>query len=362
MPRHLWLATSTGPARVTEANSLTLTKVEHTRVFLGKFYNLGRHRSFLGVVKNLCHRDNSNHTGAQGTRVKREGILEDFARKIDKEFGLRKAENLKPKHVEFVLAQWKKEGDSVGTLQNKMSAVRHLFEHIIHKPEVVKTNKELDVGRRIIDYNTDKGWTPSEKLLSEVPDYANLHLRLMRELGLRFEEALKFRPEENVKGNGRIHIHYGTKGDRERDMTVGDQDRGFSRDMILASDRQKQLISDLFSYLKSTGSQSISLGLREKYVQSKDHLYYIYKKHGVTGAGVGTPHGLRHQYAQDRYHDMTGMKPPAWFNSKEERREYRATWTDKEKEMDREARQLVSNELGHNRLHVTNNYLGSWHQ
>lgn len=322
---------------------------------------MGRDRSFLGVVKDLCQRDKAKHTGAQGTRAKREGILADFARKIEKEFGLRRAENLKPKHIVYVVAEWKKEGYRVGTLQNKMSSVRYLCREILHKAEIVPTNKELEIGKRTTNYNSDKGWTPSKELLSEVPQYANLHLRLMRELGLRFEEALKFRPEENVQSDGRIHIHYGTKGDRDRDIKVSDENRGYARDLDLASDRQKQLISELSAYLKSMGAQSISLGLKDKYVQSKNHMYYIYSRHGITKEdGNRTPHGLRHQYAQDRYHEMTGLKPPCWFNTQEERREYRATWSKEQSEMDLKARQLVSNELGHNRLNVVKNYIGTW--
>jgi hypothetical protein len=63
-------------------------------------------------------------------------------------------------------------------------------------------------------------------------------------------------------------------------------------------------------------------------------------------------HGLRHQYAQPRYEAITGWKAPAAGGpcAKMLTREQRL--------QDVHARQIISYELGHERLQVTAVYLG----
>ena len=63
-------------------------------------------------------------------------------------------------------------------------------------------------------------------------------------------------------------------------------------------------------------------------------------------------HGLRHAYAQERYVELTGWKCPAvgGLDSKSLALEQR--------EMDHEARLIISQELGHEREQVTAAYLG----
>ena len=63
-------------------------------------------------------------------------------------------------------------------------------------------------------------------------------------------------------------------------------------------------------------------------------------------------HGLRHAYAQDRYEELTGWKcsvtggPDSCF------------LTPVQRELDREAKLVISRELGHEREQVTAAYCG----
>jgi hypothetical protein len=63
-------------------------------------------------------------------------------------------------------------------------------------------------------------------------------------------------------------------------------------------------------------------------------------------------HGHRHQYAQDRYHELTGWLSPAAGGPRS--RELTA----EQKAVDREARLTISCELGHEREQVTAVYCG----
>ena len=64
-------------------------------------------------------------------------------------------------------------------------------------------------------------------------------------------------------------------------------------------------------------------------------------------------HGLRHAYTLDRYEDLTGWKAPAAGGPTQ--REL----TDEEGRIDTAARMRISRELGHGRIEIVRQYVGS---
>ena len=71
------------------------------------------------------------------------------------------------------------------------------------------------------------------------------------------------------------------------------------------------------------------------------------KRFGVTGSELGvTPHGLRHEYADDRYTAAAGVAPPVRGGSTPDA----AT--------DERARLEVAEELGHSKVQIASAYLG----
>ena len=69
-------------------------------------------------------------------------------------------------------------------------------------------------------------------------------------------------------------------------------------------------------------------------------------------AGIQHVHGHRHQYAQQRYQELTGWACPAQGGP---------TWKQlsrEQKQIDREARLTISAELGHSRIEIVAVYLG----
>jgi hypothetical protein len=69
-------------------------------------------------------------------------------------------------------------------------------------------------------------------------------------------------------------------------------------------------------------------------------------------AGLDKNHGLRHHYAQARYEQIAGWPCPAAGGPS------RQSLAPEQRERDREARQQVSRELGHDRLAVVAVYCG----
>jgi hypothetical protein len=64
---------------------------------------------------------------------------------------------------------------------------------------------------------------------------------------------------------------------------------------------------------------------------------------GYTGEGL---HGLRSAYACERYEALTGSPAPVAGGEVPDRA------------LDREARSIIAEELGHSRIDVTNEYMG----
>ena len=76
--------------------------------------------------------------------------------------------------------------------------------------------------------------------------------------------------------------------------------------------------------------------------------------------GVSKLHGLRHAYAQRRYKELTRLFDPSGqgfdcsINGGKQYKEMSET----EKKIDRQARQILSNQLGHSRVQITQIYCG----
>ena len=69
-------------------------------------------------------------------------------------------------------------------------------------------------------------------------------------------------------------------------------------------------------------------------------------------AGIHRVHGHRHQYAQERYRELTGWSAPAAGGPRSR------ALTREQKLLDREARLTISREIGHEREQVTAIYCG----
>jgi len=69
-------------------------------------------------------------------------------------------------------------------------------------------------------------------------------------------------------------------------------------------------------------------------------------------AGIHHVHGHRHQYAQERYRELTGWACPAQGGPTKKQLTY------EQKAIDRRARFTISQELGHGRESIASVYLG----
>ena len=243
--------------------------------------------------------------------------------------GLR-ATGLRRKHVVALVREWKRQGRSIGTMKNRMAHVRWWAKRI-DRPRVVPSNGELGIANREYVTNEDKSVILDPEKLALVKDvHVAMALRLEAEFGLRREEAIKFTPARDDRGD-RIRLKGSTtKGGRPREVPV----RNTAQRKLL--DEARRLV----------GSGALIPPDRNYRRQLK-----VYESQ-TREAGLYRMHGLRHSYAITRYEELTGWKAPAAGGPRQR------SLTGARGRIDSEARRSIAQELGHGRAAVSSVYCG----
>lgn len=244
-----------------------------------------------------------------------------------------KARNLKPKHVDALVERWKNASISIGTLKNRMSALRWVCAKINKRHIVARENSAYGIGKRQYVTNVSKAVSLPHGNLDRVKcPYVRMSLELQRVFGLRREEAIKIVVAWADRGSRLVLKASWTKGGRPREIPIRTEAQ---REVL---ERAKALAA------KTPRGSLIPTG------QYKDQVRRYERQ--TAAAGLHRMHGLRHAYAQNRYFELTGRLAPAAPGGKT--RQLRRD----ERPLDREARKIISEELGHGRDQITAVYLG----
>jgi len=158
----------------------------------------------------------------------------------------------------------------------------------------------------------------------------SLQVELQAAFGLRAREAMQLRPHFADKGSY-LSITHGTKGGRDRVEPI-------------RTPEQRALLERAKTFCASHSSSTSDP--KRKLHQWKNHYYQVVRAFGITRKDEIVSHGLRHQYANDRYQELTGTDSPVRGGDSVE------------KSTDKAARSVVAEELGHSREGVTTHYLG----
>ena len=202
----------------------------------------------------------------------------------------------------------------------------------VNKPSIIaKDNDVYGIGKREYVAKESKAQDLDDKKLSEISDpFVRLSVRLQAAFGLRREESIKFNPSFAMQGD-RIRLKSSwTKGGRARTVPI-------------RNDEQRQLLEDVKDLAK--GGSLIPAQLN--YVQQL-HRY----ERQLRNVGMSKLHGLRHAYAQQRYLELTGWKAPVAGGPASD------SLTTDQRTLDKKARAVISQELGHNREAISAVYLG----
>ena len=251
-----------------------------------------------------------------------------------------RAKDLEGRHVIKLVAYWQRQGLSVGTIKNRLSTVRTLYRRLGKSHMLFHTNAEYGLGNRPVR-TVSRACELTEEALARIRSkYAErirISLKLQRYLGLRYEESVKVIPRDAIDRD-------------EQGQIIGLRlmgswcKNGRERRLIIEKALQQELLEEA---LEIAQGGSLIRPHRD-YKQWRNHFYYYC---GL--AGIRDRHALRHQYAHDRYVELTGLPAPILDMSAIVSEEVELDWVD-----DDRARLIISNELGHGRKHITSAYLG----
>lgn len=165
---------------------------------------------------------------------------------------------------------------------------------------------------------------------------------LTRTLGMRLREAVLCdlqRLKREAQKFGKINIQEGTKGGRKGSHAPR---------WIDITECAADAID--FAILASPPNSKNLLNPNETYIS---FIRTVVRHKGINlgGYGIRKIHDLRAAYACERYEQITGHPAPVI--------EKRLAMSKEELKMDKEARRIISRELGHERIEICNSYIGS---
>ena len=273
-----------------------------------------------------------NRDGSFSTQNSRKEALSLVADQL-KELGFNQCtvKGLKEKHCSKLIERWQSEKLATGTMKNRMAHIRWWAAkvNVSHK---IPPNGALNIADRIYISNESKAVVLTEAHLERVRDKNIQHsLQLQSLFGLRREEAIKFNPYFADKGTHLELKGSWCKGSRSREIP------------IITAQQQ-----EFIALLKATYGNNSLIPPALRYVDQLN-LY----KNTVPTIGIGKGHGLRHNYAQDRYQELSGKECPARGGISQRE------MSKSDREEDRQIRLQISAELGHVREQITSVYLGS---
>ncbi len=279
-------------------------------------------------LKRLCY---DNRQGSEATQANRRHILSQIADQLH-EMGYRgmSTRSLKPKHVEALVAHWKQQELSTGTLKNRMNALRWWAARMNRSNVVARSNDFYGIGNRSFVGQSSKARVIGDEQLAQIKDaHVAMSLQLQRAFGLRREEAIKFIPSYADRSDHLLLKRAWTKGGRPRVIPI-------------RTEAQRDVLKEAH---RLVGKGSLIPG-------SKNYVQQLRTYERLTsGAGLSKMHGLRHAYAQTRYEELTGWPSPNSGGPA------RTELTAEQRAIDEKSRSTISEELGHSRIEITRVYL-----
>ena len=241
------------------------------------------------------------------------------------------------KEVHRLVHDWRQDGNTGRTIENKMTHIRWLSEKL-GVADRIPSNADIGVGLRKSSptYQIDKSQELKYDHLRQLDERMQLVNRLKYEFGLREKEALRFQPAVAIRED-RIYLQGNwTKGGREREVMIRTQE-------------QQLLLRDIQDFAERHPQDKSMIPANSTYHGYRTHLQFVSNQIGIRG------HGLRHSWAQRLFERESGIKPPlaGGPNYKDLEKDQKQAW-------DRAAK-IVNKELGHGegRQDITATYIGA---
>jgi integrase len=301
----------------------------------------------LTVLLDVFGSDHQNRNKGVGSETKkaRAYIIYQFVDDLRKNgLPIKNILNIGQRHIKAAVDLWLKGNLEASTICWRLTILRWLCKSI-GKNGMMHGNEYYGIPEdrvaRTYVATTDKSWVGNDVLTSELIDkvknedeWVGMNMELMQQFGLRIRESVLIRPSLS-DGVDSLTVEEGTKGGRTRVVQIRNEKQ---REILDKAKRMAQ---------QNQRKAMVHPGKTPK--QSIRRIYYICEKFGITRAQLNiTPHGLRHEFANDRFEEIAGA-PSA----------VRGGSDPVDIELDNEARSTVTRELGHARLDITTAYTGA---
>ena len=223
--------------------------------------------------------------------------------------------------------------------QNLVSAANTVMRLVRADWKTVRPTRDCNIDKRCTIRTEAPAGTDravADKAIASLRNAGKPHAaavaELARELGLRSKEAALLDANKaliQAQERGIIRIVEGTKGGRPRELNI----------------IQEQQINALFRAATLQGQERALIPENKNWKSFREGELkagrVLLQSHGIVGY-----HDLRSAYACERYHELTGQQAPVFGVDIADR------------ELDKQARMQLSQELGHGRIEVISEYIG----
>lgn len=300
--------------------------------------------SLAHVLEQNCRAKQIGTKASHATQRKRcEVLFRGFAELRELGYRLDDVRSFRSTHMRVLAEHWEKQGIAPATLQNRISIFR-VFCRWIGKPGMIEGSakyvKSPASVRRTTINRVDKSWSAQgidipatiEKV-RKIDDRSATILELQWQFALRTSEAGMTQPHHDDKDLW-LEVDRGAKNGRLRNLAI---DTDAKRDVL---DRAKAKV----------GINESLFDPDRDLERARAHFYRVMRKAGITRENGITPHGLRHEMANQVFEALAGSASPVRGGTAPD---------DAEKLLF--AKIEVAELLGHSRPDVITHYVGSYH-
>lgn len=285
--------------------------------------------------------------GSYGTRARYRGTCINFGKFLADRYKMQNVKNLGDKHVVAYIKHRQEQGLAPKTIKNDLAAIRYLHDQLPRTRNNLSSNQKLQQKYSLKFEKTpnikgNRAWTQQEyenakniAIQQGKPDYAHI-LTLARTMGLRITEAVAVSraQAERALREGIYHVGKEAKNGKERDVPLSLEVRRVFQEKLKETARGNRLFIDV-----KAGEKTHEVVYRaEKWLEDiRGRAETQEGRESRWWHDKSTPpltyHGLRYSYVQERMEHLQneGFSRDA-------------------------AAQIVSQEVGHERIEVISIY------
>lgn len=278
-----------------------------------------------------------NRDGSPDARSTRHRELNNIVAHLQEHRGYSKRWNIHKfdvKDANRLVHDWKQNNISHRTIKNRLAHVRWLANHVNPSNNIPSRNRNFGISKN--EAPKQKAEKIDSALLNELPEREKLITELRVEFGLRTEEAIKF-----------SHSFATSSAEDKIKLKENWCKGGRSREIAITNERQRDLLFRIQQHQNNNHDRSMIPNHRTYKSYYRDY-NELRESKGLKG------HEYRHQWAQNRFHEISGIKAPhaggTSYNelNKQDQARYRY------------AARIVNQELGHGagRNDTTATYIG----